>query len=61
MASLKFKKGKEFLWAITKDRNEVYIIGKKFHRIEINPEGEAQRILDEVIINQKGGRIKCQR
>ena len=59
MANLKYKKGKEFLWAISRDQNEYFIYGKRLLRAESNrEETSAQDILDEVIINEKGGKIK---
>ena len=47
MATLAFKKGKEFLWAISKDKNEVYLVGKKFHKITID-ETPAQTLIDSI-------------
>jgi hypothetical protein len=47
MTTLKFKRGKEFLWAIARDKNEIYVKGKRFHRIIIEEES-AQKLIDSI-------------
>lgn len=46
--TLKYKKGKEFLWAISQDKNEIFIMGKKFHAIKIKEDNEAQELINSI-------------
>jgi hypothetical protein len=49
MATLAFKKGKEFLWTKSTDGNEVYILGRRtFQRVIIDEESSAQRLIDSI-------------
>ena len=49
MTILKFKKGQDFVWAISKDANEIYILGRRqFEKVQIKEEESAQDLINSI-------------